>query len=247
MGPSPPSLAGLLCDPITRAPVREADGGYTTGAGAIFPIADGFPDFRIARPPLRHRFWAWVYNRTSFGYDFGVRVGWRLAFGGSPIDREAYLSRLDIRPGMRVLETAVGTGANLLALPGSAQYYGLDHSRAMLRRCRNKLDLAGHPAALVLADMAAAPFVDGVFDLVFHVGGLQFLSNPRRGVEEMHRMARHEGRVLIVEERASEAGLVARSGAGALRDLAPVQAEDVHIETISGGELIALEFRKQSE
>jgi len=244
MGSHPPSLAGLLCHPATRAQVRETAGGYTAADGSHFPIKDGFPDFRPLRRPLRHRFWAWVYNYTSFGYDFGVRVGWRFAFGGAPIDRSAYLSRLTIEPGMRILETAVGTGANLAALPTGAAYYGFDHSLAMLRRCREKLAKTDRSAALVLADMAGPPFIDDAFDVVLHMGGLQFLSDPGRGISEMHRVAGPGGRALIVEETASVAAITRRSRVGSLLELVPGTAKDVRIETISGGELLIIEFRK---
>ncbi len=244
MGPRAPSFSGLLRHPVTHASILERDGSLSTPDGRPVPEIDGFPNLLPARKPFRHRFWAWVYNLTAFGYDFGVRAGWRLALGGAPIDRYAFLSRLDVRPGMRVLETAVGSGENLIALPPGPDYYGFDQSVAMLRRCRSKLGRAGRCAGLVLADMSSAPFLDGMFDLVFHLGGLQFLVDPRRGVEEMYRVTRPGGRGVIADEKASAAAMVRRSGAGDLRGLVPVKAEDVHIETISGGELIAIEFRK---
>ena len=244
MGPRAPSFSGLLRHPVTQATILERDGFLSTPDGRPIPEIDGFPNLLPARKPFRHRFWAWVYNLTSFSYDFGVRVGWRQAFGGAPIERDAFLSRLDIRTGMRVLETAVGSGENLIALPGGPDYYGFDQSVAMLRRCRSKLRHAERCAGLVLADMSSAPFLDGIFDLVFHLGGLQFLEDPRRGVEEMYRMVRPGGRVVIADENASATAMVRRSGAGEMRGLVPVNAADVRIERISGGELISIEFRK---
>lgn len=244
MGPRQPSFSGLLRHPVTRVSILERDGRLTTPDGRPIPEIHGFPNLLPVGKPFRHRFWAWVYNLTSFGYDFGVRVGWRLALGGAPIDRSAFLSRLDLRPGMRVLEPAVGSGENLIALPPGPDYYGFDQSIAMLRRCRSKLERIGRSAGLILADMVGAPFQDAMFDLVFHLGGLQFLHDPKRGVEEMYRMVRPGGRVVIADERATAAAMVRRSRAGDIQGLVPVQAADVRIEMISGGELIAIEFRK---
>lgn len=145
---------------------------------------------------------------------------------------------------MRVLETAVGTGANLAAFGPGVQLYGFDQSAAMLRRCRSRLAAAGRTAGLVLADLAAAPFRDAGFDVVFHMGGLQFMQDPRPGIAEMHRMAKAGGRVLIVEESASVPMLVRRSRAGEIAQILPASAKDLRIDTISGGELVAIEFRK---
>jgi ubiquinone/menaquinone biosynthesis C-methylase UbiE len=145
---------------------------------------------------------------------------------------------------MRVLETAVGTGANLLALDPGAEIFGFDHSAAMLRRCRSRLAAAGRSAGLVLADLAAAPFLDAVFDLVFHMGGLQFVEDPGQCIAEMHRVVKAGGRIVIIEESASASSLARRSRAGGLAEILPAEAKDIRIETISGGELLAIEFRK---
>jgi SAM-dependent methyltransferase len=244
MRPRPPTLSGLLRHPSLHVEIAGEDGRLRLEDGRPVPLVDGFPDLLPSDRPARHRFWAWVYNRISFGYDFGVRVGWKLALGGAAIDRNAYLSRLAVRPGMRVLETAAGTGDNLAALPAGADYYGFDQSVAMLRRCRSRLERAGRAAGLVLADMAAAPFKDDLFDIVLHMGGLQFMLDPRRGIAEMHRMARAGGRILIAEERASVSRMLRRSGVRGLEGLVPDRAQDIRIEEISGGELIAIEFRK---
>lgn len=244
MLPPPFPDSGILRDPVAHAALIEKDGQLWRPGGEPVRFVDGFPDLRPPGSPFRHRFWGWVYNLTAFGYDFGVRLGWRLSLGGAPIEREAYLSRLAVGPGMRVLETAVGTGANLFSLDHEAEIYGFDRSAAMLRRCRSRLAAAGRSAGLVLADLSAAPFLDAVFDLVLHMGGLQFTQNPRRCIAEMHRMVAPGGRALVVEERASAPAMVRRSGAGDLAGLVPAAAKDVRIETISGGELVAIEFRK---
>lgn len=203
------------------------------------------------RLPFRHRFWAWVYNRTAFAYDWGVSFAWRLPLGGQPIDRQAYLEKIDLHPGMQVLETAVGTGANLQHFPAHAQYVGLDISYAMLRRCQDNLARWGREAALVQGDAQTLPFREGVFDAVVHMGGLQFLTQPQRALEEAWRVTRPGGRIWIVDEAYSIPGLVRRSarvpettGADALRSLIPALSDDIHAELISHGELYFLSFRK---
>jgi SAM-dependent methyltransferase len=250
-----PELLSFLCHPHTHEPLQWKDGHLIAPqTGETFGVHAGMPRLLPARTPFRHRFWAWVYNRMAFAYDWGVAVAWRLPLGGQPIDRHAYLEKIDLQPGELVLETAVGTGANLQHLPAHARYVGLDISLAMLRRCQKNLARWGRKAALVQGDAQALPFRDGVFEAVYHMGGLQFLTAPHTALAEAWRVTRPGGRIWIVDETYSIPGLVRRSpdrgrlpsgGVEALRGLVPAPAIDIHAELISNGELYFLSFRKR--
>ncbi len=214
----------------------------------------GIPSFAKNLPP-RHRFWAWVYNRTAFGYDFGVRWGWRLALGGAAIQRESYLAKINIAPGQLVLETAVGTGANLALLPANARYVGVDLSLNMLRRCRQNLAHTNRPAALIHADMLALPFLDHSFDVVFHMGGLQFVNDPARAIAEVTRVAKPGSRITLVDETDSIPKILSRSrkeghapftGVADLLGIMPPAGVDPLPELISEGELYCLSFTKHA-
>ena len=248
-----PDLLSILCHPKTHEPLQWVNGQLASAQGEVFPVRHGIPRLVGARLPFRHRFWAWVYNRTAFAYDWGVSFAWRLSLGGQPIDRQAYLEKIDLHPGEWVLETAVGTGANLQHFPSHAHYVGLDISYAMLRRCQDNLARWGREAALVQGDAQALPFREGVFDAVVHMGGLQFLTHPQQALEEAWRVTRPGGRIWMVDEAYSIPSLVRRSarpplatGAEALRSLVPALSDDIHAELISHGELYFLSFRKRT-
>jgi SAM-dependent methyltransferase len=246
-----PALAPLLCDPGSHAPIRCENGALLHRDGQPVAMRRGIPSL-AAHPPLRHRLWAWVYNRVAFGYDPGVRFGWRFAWGGAPIRREAYLSKIHIPPGAYVLETAVGTGENILRLPGHAEYIGMDISINMLTRCQRRLTHANRPAALVHADMHALPFRDNAFDMVYHMGGLQFVDDPALAVREMTRAAKPGATITLVDEAYSIRRLARRQpggrseprGTAALDGLIPPEGADPHFELISEGELYFLSFTK---
>ena len=220
---------------------------------ASFPIYAGIPSL-VYRPPARHLFWQWVYNRLAFGYDLGVRWGWGLSLGGKPIDRRSYLALVDVRPGDRVMETAVGTGANVSLLPESGRYFGVDLSLNMLQRCRINLAARKRQAHLVHADMQALPFKDGVFDVVYHMGGLQFASKPGRVLQEMLRTARPGATVTVVDENDSLPRILRRArksavkhldaGLDGLLELVPVDGALKSGGRINDGELFHIQFQK---
>ena len=51
-----------------------------------------------------------------------------------------------------------------------------------------------------LGDACDLPFKDNFFDLVYHFGGINLFSSPKKGVEEMHRVAKIGGAILFGDE-----------------------------------------------
>ena len=95
----------------------------------------------------------------------------------------------------RTLDLGCGTGRNLPLLGGTGRAIGLDPSRASLRRARRRA-----PATpLVQASAEALPFRDGAFDTV--VSGLVLCSVPdqARGLAEIRRVLRTDGRLRALE------------------------------------------------
>lgn len=245
-------LLDLLCHPKTHEPLTQQPNGLVAAGGTFFPIREGIPCLLPVQAPLRHRFWGWVYNRMAFAYDWGVAFAWRLPLGGHPIEREAYLEKIEIAPDAWVLETAVGTGANLRHLPAAAHYVGLDISLGMLKCCQKNLARWGREAALVQGDAQMLPFREGTFDAVVHMGGMQFLARPQAALAEALRVVNPGGRIWIVDEAYSIPGLARRGGGkgtasplDTLQALVPSSATEIHAEWISNGELYFLRFRKK--
>ena len=169
--------------------------------------------------------------------------------------RREYLDELEIPPGSRVLEVSVGTGQNLRFLPPSAIYYGLDISKGMLRRCQRNLRRWNRQAFLVQGAAEHLPFVDGAFDSVLHMGGINFFNDKAQALREMVRVAKPRTKVVIVDEtekitRKYEKTPLAgsfytdqHSAATAPVDYLPSGMKEVQVKTIAGGELYCLTFR----
>jgi phosphatidylethanolamine/phosphatidyl-N-methylethanolamine N-methyltransferase len=114
------------------------------------------------------------------------------------------VSRLGIPPGARVLEVGVGTGLSLDAYPSHCQVTGIDLSREMLDRAERKRDPLRHAhVELRQMDAMEMSFAADHFDFVtaFHV--VTVVPDPSRLVEEMTRVCKPEGQVVIINHFAS--------------------------------------------
>ncbi|MCS7337164.1 MAG: class I SAM-dependent methyltransferase [Verrucomicrobiae bacterium] len=115
-----------------------------------------------------------------------------------------------VGPGQLALDVCCGTGDVAFALARrGAQVIGIDFSRAMIEQarrrqqcCVNVLCSSGAgPAnpAFVLGDALELPFPDNTFDAATNSYGLRNLVSWERGLQEMIRVVKHGGRVLVLD------------------------------------------------
>jgi ubiquinone/menaquinone biosynthesis C-methylase UbiE len=110
------------------------------------------------------------------------------------------LRAADVRPGMRVLDIATGTGLSAeaaLAVVGPNGYVtATDLSAAMVAKARERLGNA--PNALVsLEDGQGLSFLDGSFEAVLCNLGLMFFPDPLQGLSEFRRVLRPGRRAAV--------------------------------------------------
>ena len=111
--------------------------------------------------------------------------------------------------GTRVLEIGCGTASNRLFLPADIHYVGMDISHNMLKAAQSKCDKAGLGAYFVQADAAALPFSKSFADLVLAMGVLQHVRIPRAAIRLIEAAAKRGARILIIDERRSQARILA--------------------------------------
>ena len=117
--------------------------------------------------------------------------------------------RLGIPPGARVLEVGIGTGLSLDAYPSHCQVTGIDLSREMLDRAERKKDPRRHRhIELVQMDAMRMSFPSDHFDFVtaFHV--VTVVPDPSRLVEEMTRVCKPDGQLVIINHFASSRRMI---------------------------------------
>jgi len=109
----------------------------------------------------------------------------------------------DVRPGMRVLDIAGGTGDLVLRFARQARPTGqvwlTDINGSMLREGRNRLLDAGVFVPIVQCDAEALPFPADYFDVVTVAFGLRNMTHKDRALAEMRRVMRPGGRLLVLE------------------------------------------------
>jgi demethylmenaquinone methyltransferase/2-methoxy-6-polyprenyl-1,4-benzoquinol methylase len=126
-----------------------------------------------------------------------------LSFGQDPRWRRYLVSRLDARPGERVLDVACGTGAVSVEI---ARRYGCtvvaaDQSPEMLAEGRVRIERAGlgDRIELVEARAEALPFPDGDFDHLTFTYLLRYVDDPAATLHELARAVRPGGRIAMLE------------------------------------------------
>ncbi len=109
----------------------------------------------------------------------------------------------DVRPGMKVLDVAGGTGDLARAFAKRAGAQGLvvltDINGAMLREGRDRLLDRGMMLPLVQCDAERLPFASGTFDVVSVAFGLRNMTHKDAALAEMRRVTRPGGKVMVLE------------------------------------------------
>lgn len=262
-----PETLDLLCSPGEHEPLRLDSVQGPNGrpeqvlvgvrSGRRFPIREGIPVLfdETQVTGFNQRFQRF-YNRIAGVYDAAIGIFGLLAGGGEARFRGEFLRQVEARPGSRVLEVSIGTGANLRYLPAQAAYFGLDLSWGMLKRCRSNLRRWRREAELILGNAEDLPLRDESFDAVLHVGGINAFNDRAQALSEMVRVARSGARVVVVDESAQmmESFAWAPSARKWLEqhaerfaapvDLLPHGMLEVQTQAIAKGNMYCLTFRK---
>ena len=143
-----------------------------------------------------------MFSSIAPRYDFLNRL---LSLGTDRRWRREAVSWITPETGGIHLDVATGTADVALEIlrrnGGGAFVAGVDISREMMRIGREKADRAGasERMAFVLAPGEALPFRDDAFDSASIAFGIRNVSCRSRGLEEMHRVVKPGGRVVILE------------------------------------------------
>ncbi|MBI3452623.1 MAG: class I SAM-dependent methyltransferase [Rhodospirillales bacterium] len=99
----------------------------------------------------------------------------------------------------RTLEVAAGTGKNLSSYPADVDLTAIDLSPAMLAIAAQRHTSPPSPASFAIMDAEHLGFQDRTFDTVTSSLTLCTFPNPVRALDEMARVCRPEGSILLLE------------------------------------------------
>jgi len=124
--------------------------------------------------------------------------------------RKAVVEALRCNPGERVLEVGVGTGLSLPLYPREVRLTGIDVSREMLDKARERVAKRGmaNVEALLEMDAEAMAFPDASFDKVVAMYVVSVVERPARVLEELHRVCKPEGEIFLVNHVRSDNPLI---------------------------------------
>lgn len=128
-----------------------------------------------------------------------------MSFGTGEKYRADALVRSGLKPGMKILDVAAGTGLVLrsaAAITGKdGLAIGLDPSAGMLKQCRERSN-----APLVRALGESLPFASSTFDMISMGYALRHVADLNDLFREYRRVLKPEGRLLVMELTQPQSG-----------------------------------------
>jgi demethylmenaquinone methyltransferase/2-methoxy-6-polyprenyl-1,4-benzoquinol methylase len=134
-----------------------------------------------------------MFDDVAHRYD---RTNAVLSVGNAALWRIATVKAIDPKPGERILDIAAGTGTSAAAIAKSgAEVVALDFSRGMVDEGKRR-----HPEIeFIEGNAEELPFADDTFDAVTISFGLRNVQRPKAALDEMYRVLKPGGRVIICE------------------------------------------------
>lgn len=258
----------MLCNPYTQEPfelkIIKTEGGEedkfleSIKSGQRFPFHNEIPvlyDASLLQGyNLRYNSF---YRKVARFYDPAMKMLALFSGGGEKNFRRQYIEKLEIEKDSKVLEVSIGTGVNIPLLPDYGNYYGLDLSWEMLTQCQRKMRRWKHQLELFYGNAELLPFRTEIFDVVFHVGGINAFSDRAKAIAEMVRVAKSGTRIVIADETSKM--MEALSWMPSVRkmivewgdrfnapvELLPKNVKDIQVRTIVKDLFYELSFRKR--
>ena len=119
------------------------------------------------------------------------------------------IGELGLQQGSRILITGCGNGDDIEAFCKYSHLKNLDlkiHaqdlSRSMVEFSLKRFS-SNNCLSLIEVNISSAtnlPYQDNIFDTVFHFGGLNYMSDPKKAIHEMTRVVKNSGRVAFIDE-----------------------------------------------
>jgi ubiquinone/menaquinone biosynthesis C-methylase UbiE len=142
------------------------------------------------------RFFPWLYDLVMTRAERLAIGPWRRAV----VERAAGV----------VLEIASGTGLNFAYYAAGTTVIASEVDERMLARARERAEKSSATVLLVVADAQALPLRAGVFDSAVVGLALCTIPSPTRALDELQRVLRDDGTLLMLEHVRSTSALVGR-------------------------------------
>jgi ubiquinone/menaquinone biosynthesis C-methylase UbiE len=111
---------------------------------------------------------------------------------------EQFVERLNIQPGMKVLDVACGSGnLAIIAAQKGADVTGIDIADNLIDAAKKRAETAGLDIKFEVGDAEAMPYEDNSFDLVMTMFGAMFAPRPEVAASELVRVCKPGGTIAM--------------------------------------------------
>ncbi len=198
-----------------------------------------------------NRFARVMYNFFAPFYDPALEL-----VGGLYESRQTLVDRLDLEAGDQVLEVCIGTGANLpfiaQRIGPTGKIYGIDISEGMLAQAQKKLAAIPCPVKLRWGNAEELPYPNDYFDAVLHLGAMNFITDRKKAIDEMVRVAKPGAKIAFSDETIAPDGLLrsllSRFVLALIPRLRPpidlVPEPEAHLSHVANGFIYIIDWRK---
>ena len=144
---------------------------------------------------------AGAYDRWAPIYD--------VVFGGVFKSGRARAAEAANRIGGRILEAGVGTGISLPLYRGDCRLVGIDISKSMLEKARERVSRLGlrNIENIAVMDVEDLHFEDGSFDVVIAQYVVTAVPHPEQALDEFYRVVKPGGEIIIATRISALTGL----------------------------------------
>jgi len=111
---------------------------------------------------------------------------------------------------MTLLEAGVGTGKNIAYYPDGIEIYAIDFSPEMISKAEKKLKKQNKKAKLLEMDIQNLDFEDNSFDLIVTSCVFCSVPDPIKGLKELKRVLKKDGRIIMLEHMRSRNKVVGK-------------------------------------
>lgn len=111
---------------------------------------------------------------------------------------EQFMARIELRPGMKVLDAACGTGnLAVIAARRGCVTSGLDIASNLIVQARERARQESLEIEFTEGDAEAMPYADASFDVVVSMYGVMFAPRPERVASELLRVTKPGGLIAL--------------------------------------------------
>ncbi|SIR16188.1 class I SAM-dependent methyltransferase [Halanaerobium kushneri] len=150
-----------------------------------------------------------VYDSLEYFMEKGKMGDWRENLWQKVSNRIEQLKENNNKK-VKLLEAGVGSGKNIEYYPEEIEIFAVDFSPKMIKEAEKKADKYNKKIKLLEMDIQNLRFEDNYFDLIVTSCVFCSVPDPIKGLKELKRVLKEDGRILMLEHMRSRNKMVGK-------------------------------------